>query len=71
MKLDMEVGGTPTITIDPPLEQQAGQTYAPQATTHLVVSVRRCPLNSREGPETEVKVMPGTPAELRREVATP
>lgn len=64
VKLDMEVVGTPTITIDPPLEHHTGQRYVPQTTTHFVVSVlRRWPLNSKAGSETEVKVMPGTPAE--------
>jgi len=63
VKLEMDVVGSPTVTIDPPLQPEPNQTYIPQQTTHFVVSVRRGPLNSKEGSETEVKVMPGTPAE--------
>lgn len=64
VKLEMDVLGSPTITVDPPLEQQAGETYVPETTTHFVLSVRRWPLGSRAGSETEVKVMPGTPAQV-------
>jgi hypothetical protein len=63
VKLEMDVLGSPTISVDPPLEQQAREIYLPETTTHFVVSVRRWPLGSRAGSETEVKVMPGTPAE--------
>jgi hypothetical protein len=61
VKLDMQVAGTPTLTIDPPLQPQVGQVYVPQATTHFVVAVTRWPPNTKAGSETEVRVMPGTP----------
>jgi hypothetical protein len=58
--LDAQVTGTPTLTIDPPLAEQPGHVYVPQATTHFVVSVRRWPSKKRAGSETEVRVFPGT-----------
>lgn len=62
VKLDMQVVGTPSVTINPPLTEQAGHTYVPITTTHFVLSVLRWP-HKPCGSEAEVKVMPGNPAE--------
>jgi hypothetical protein len=39
VKLEMDVLGSPTITVDPPLEQQAGETYVPETTTRITAAV--------------------------------
>lgn len=62
VKLDMQVVGTPSVTTDPPLTEQAPHTYMPTTTTHFVLKVRRWP-RKPVGSEAEVKVMPGHPAE--------
>lgn len=62
VRLELRVAGTPTITTEPSLAEQADHTYVPTATTHFVLSVRRWP-GKPAGSETEVKVMPGEPAE--------
>lgn len=62
VKLNIQVAGTATITTTPALPHQPGQTYIPTTTTHFVVSVSRWP-RKPAGSETEVKVMPGNPAE--------
>lgn len=62
VKLDMQVVGTPTVSTSPPLPQQPGLVYVPTTTTRFVLSVRRWP-RKPIGSETEVKVMPGSPAE--------
>ena len=62
VRLEMRVVGTPTITTDPSLAEQAPHQYVPTTTTHFVVSVRRWP-GKPAGSETEVKVMPGEPGE--------
>jgi hypothetical protein len=35
----MDVLGSPTISVDPPLEQQAGETYPPETTTRITAAV--------------------------------
>lgn len=62
VKLDVLVVGTPSLTISPPLTEQAGHTYLPTTTTHFVLSVRRWP-RKPAGSEVQVKVMPGNHAE--------
>ena len=62
VKLDMQVKGTPSVTVSPPLPQEPGQTYIPMTTTRFLLKVRRWPLKP-VGSEAEVKVMPGDPPE--------
>ena len=58
--LDAQVTGTPTLTVDPPLAEQPGHVYVPQATTRFVISVKRWPAKKAAGSEAEVRVFPGT-----------
>jgi hypothetical protein len=68
VKLDAQVTGTPTLTIDPPLTEQPGNIYVPQATTHFVISVTRWPIKKPKGSEAEVRVFPGGPDEVTAKV---
>ena len=66
--LDAKVTGTPTLTVDPPLSEQPGHVYVPQATTHFVISVKRWPTKKPKGSEAEVRVFPGGPDEVTAKV---
>jgi hypothetical protein len=68
VKLEARVTGTPTLTIDPPLPEQPGHIYVPQATTHFVISVKRWPTKKPKGSEAEVRVFPGGPDEVTAKV---
>lgn len=68
VKLDARVTGTPTLTIDPPLTEQPGHVYLPQATTHFVISVKRWPIKKPKGSEAEVRIFPGEPDEVTAKV---
>ena len=68
VKLDAQVTGTPTLTTDPPLAQQPGNVYVPEATTHFVISVTRWPTKKPKGSEAEVRVFPGEPDEVTAKV---
>jgi hypothetical protein len=66
--LDARVTGTPTLTIEPPLREQPGHIYVPEATTHFVISVKRWPNKKPKGSEAEVRVFPGQPDEVTAKV---
>jgi hypothetical protein len=70
VKLDAQVTGTPTLTIDPPVAEQPASVYRPHVTTHFVISVKRWPSKKPAGSEAEVRVFPapGAPDEVTAKV---
>jgi hypothetical protein len=70
VKLDAQVTGKPTLTVDPPAAVQPGNVYRPQVTTHFVISVKRWPSKKPAGSEAEVRVLPvpGEPDEVTAKV---